>query len=61
VATSGSYSDLSNKPAIPTVVNTLDSTSTTDALSAAQGKVLNDKIADLQALGKFLSLWDCAT
>ena len=61
VATSGSYNDLSNKPAIPTVVNTLDSTSTTNALSAAQGKVLNDKIADLQALGKFLSLWDCAT
>jgi hypothetical protein len=29
---------------IPTVVNSLTSTSTTSALSAAQGKVLNDKI-----------------
>ena len=34
--------DKGNK--IPGVVNALDSTSTTDALSAAQGKVLNDKI-----------------
>lgn len=29
---------------IPGVVNALDSTSTTDALSAAQGKVLNEKV-----------------
>lgn len=31
-----------NKPTIPTVNNTLTSTSTTEALSAAQGKVLQD-------------------
>ena len=43
VATSGSYNDLSNKPTIPTVVNNVTSTSTTNALSAAQGKALNDK------------------
>ena len=34
--------DKGNK--IPGVVNALDSTSTTDALSAAQGKALNDKL-----------------
>lgn len=43
VATSGNYADLSNKPTIPGVVNNLTSTSTVDALSAAQGKTLNDK------------------
>ncbi len=43
VATSGSYSDLSNKPTIPSVVNNLTSTSTASALSAAQGKKLNEK------------------
>lgn len=29
-------------PTVPSVINALDSTSTTDALSAAQGKALND-------------------
>lgn len=50
VATSGSYNDLSNKPTIPpglTVVNNLTSTSTTSALSAYQGKVLNDRLNSL--------------
>lgn len=40
VATSGSYNDLSDKPTVPSVVNNLTSDSTTDALSAAQGKAL---------------------
>lgn len=31
-----------NYPSVPSVINNLTSTSTTDALSAAQGKVLND-------------------
>lgn len=43
VATSGSYSDLSGKPTIPTVTDNVTSTSTTSALSANQGKLLNDK------------------
>ena len=49
--------------AIPTttVVDSLDSTSATSALSANQGKVLNDKIEDLSWLWKFLSLWDATT
>ena len=41
VATSGSYNDLTNKPIIH---DTLTSTSTTESLSANQGKVLDEKI-----------------
>lgn len=61
VATSWSYNDLSNKPTIPSVINNVTSTDTANALSAAQGKVLQDQIDDLKALWKFLSLWDCTT
>ena len=43
------------------VVDALNSTSTTSALSANQWKVLNDKISDLFWLWKFLSLWDATT
>lgn len=43
------------------VIDNLTSTSTTDALSANQWRILEWKIEDLQALGKFLSLWDCET
>lgn len=53
VATSGSYNDLSNKPTIPsatTIVDNLTSTSKTGALSANQGKVLNDKITGINNL-----------
>mgnify|MGYP003292106572 CR=1 FL=1 len=48
-------------PTQVTVVDALNSTSTTSALSANQWKVLDDKIADLQAMGRFLSLWDSVT
>ena len=48
-------------PSQVTVVDSLDSTSTTSALSANQWKVLNDKISDLFWLWKFLSLWDATT
>ena len=34
-------------PAVPSVINSLDSTSETDALSAAQGKTLDGKITGL--------------
>ena len=50
VATSGSYSDLSNKPTIPSVVDNLTSTSTSSSLSAKQGKVLNDKIESMNQM-----------
>ena len=45
----------------PTVVDNLTTQSATSALSANQGKVLNDKISDLFWLGKFLSLWNATT
>lgn len=43
VATSGKYSDLTGSP---TIVDSLASTSKTDSLSAAQGKILNDKFSN---------------
>lgn len=46
---------------IPSVVDSLDSTSSTDALSARQGKVLYDKIVDVSHIGHFLALWDAST
>ena len=61
VATTGDYDDLTDKPTIPWVINTLTSTSTTDALSAAQGKALKDALDNIYWLGKFLSLWDSTT
>ena len=61
VATSWSYSDLSNKPTIPWVIDALDSTCTTQALSAKQWCVLNNKITTLEARGRFLSNWNATT
>ena len=46
---------------VPNVINNVTSTSTSDALSANQGKELQDQIDDLKAMGRFLSLWDCET
>lgn len=43
--------EVDNKiPEVPEVINNLTSTSTTDALSAAQGKALNDKIDNLNII-----------
>ena len=47
--------------ALPSVINSLDSTSTTDSLSAAQWKALKDAIDNISWLWKFLSLWNSAT
>ena len=44
-----------------TVVNNLNSTSTTAALSANQGRILDGKISELFGLWKFLSLWNSTT
>lgn len=46
VATSGSYSDLSNKPTIPTVTNTITSGST-DAISSG---AVYDALGDVETL-----------
>lgn len=47
--------------AIPWVVDSLDSTSSTDALSANMGRQLQDQINSLSWTWKFLSTWDCTT
>lgn len=56
-----------NYPSVPSVINNLTSTSTTDALSAAQGKALNDGKVDVRT-GKIIlkgndpqvaDLWHC--
>ena len=61
VATSGDYDDLSNQPTIPTVVNDVTSTDIDNALSAYQGKLLNDRINNVESRGRFLALWNAAT
>lgn len=54
--------DTENKiDGIPGVVNDATSTSTTDALSANMGKVLQDQINELKSMWRFLSTWDCTT
>lgn len=45
VAKSGNYTDLNNKPTIPTIIDNLTSTSSSDALSANQGKILDTKVS----------------
>ena len=47
--------------AIPWVVDSLDSTSATDALSANMGRTLQDQINAVSWIGKFLSTWNCTT
>ena len=49
VAFSGSYTDLSNKPTIPSLANNLTTTSSGMALDARQGKALNDKISTINS------------
>lgn len=46
---------------IPWVVDSLDSTSATDALSANMGRTLQDQINSMSWTGKFLSTWDATT
>lgn len=43
------------------VVNNFTSTDGNKALSAAKGKELNDRLNNLSAVGRFLSVWDCST
>jgi len=55
-------SNVSSKiDAIPWVVDSLDSASTTDALSANMGRQLQDQINSLSWTWKFLSTWNAAT
>lgn len=43
------------------VINNTTSDSTTNALSAAAGKSLQDQVNNLLGRGKYLSIWDCTT
>lgn len=43
------------------IINNVTSTTTSQPLSANMGKELQDQITNLQARGRFLSLWDCST
>lgn len=43
------------------VINSLTSTSTTSALSAYQGRELQDQINNLSSIGRFLAMWDADT
>lgn len=43
------------------IIDNLTSTDTNNALSANQGNVLNQRLNNLEAIGRFLSLWDCTT
>lgn len=43
------------------VINNTNSDSTTDALSAKQGKELSTRITNLESLGRYLSEWNSAT
>lgn len=47
VAKSGNYIDLTNKPTIPSGANNLTTTEAGKYLDATQGKVLDDKISEL--------------
>lgn len=59
--TANSSTNVTANIAVPNIQNNLTSTSTTDGLSAYQGKLLKDALDDLKAIGRFLSLWDAST
>jgi len=61
VATTGKYCDLTWRPTIPTVIDNLCSSCTTEALSAKQGCVLNARLDTVEARGRFLSNWNATT
>lgn len=46
---------------VPLVDDTLYSTSSEDALSARQGRILYDYIQNIQSRGRYLSNWNCVT
>lgn len=43
------------------IIDNTTSSSTTAALSANQGKILNERIDDVSGRGRFLTLWNCTT
>lgn len=55
------WNNKANNTDIPDVIDNVTSTDAADALSARQGKLLNDRINNLESRGRFLALWDCTT
>lgn len=47
--------------AVPDIIDNLTSTSSTNALSAKQGKELSDRISNIGARGRYLSGWNAVT
>jgi len=58
--TSGIQGQLNNRIKYTDVVDNV-TTTTTMPLSANQGKLLNDRINNLESIGRFLSVWNCTT
>lgn len=56
VAKTGNYDDLKNKPSVPTVIDNLTTEDSENALSAKQGKILNDLILKLIEQSKIYCL-----
>lgn len=54
------WTNITTQPLVE-VINSLSSESTTNALSAKQGKVLNERIDTLASIGQFLAIWDADT
>lgn len=52
---------ISNTQSQTVIEDNLTSYSTTSALSANMGRVLQDEVENVKARGRYLSLWDCAT
>ena len=59
--TSDIQTQLNGKLTTSDIIDNVLSTATDKALSANQGKVLQDEITHLQGIGRFLSLWDATT
>lgn len=54
------WTNITTQPLV-NVIDNVTSDSTSDALSAKQGKVLNERIDTLSSIGQFLAIWDCDT
>lgn len=61
IKTTSGWEEMAKKSDIPDVIDWLTSMSTTDALSANQGRILMDEIQILQSRWRYLSDWNAQT
>lgn len=52
---------LENKVNVDDIVDNVTTTTSDAPLSANQGKLLNDRINNLESIDRYLALWDCTT